>query len=345
MDDALSNLLHGVRPEGALFDRSALLPPWSLRFAQGTPLALLTVLSGEAWVMSDGHTPVRLTPCDVAIVTGPEPYTVADDPGTPPLARYDGVECTVLGPDGHPATTPAEAARAAAMCLAPDTAPDLSGAVPGPRPPGLADPADHADPAGTGTVLLKGVYRVRGSVSDRVLSALPRIALLPAVPEGCMPLEMIAQELRRNVPGQQVVLDRLLDLLLVTSLREWFALPGSGAPAWYRAHTDPLVGHALRLMHGDPAHPWTVASLAGAAGASRARFAHRFTELVGRSPMAYLTEWRICWAADLLARTDSTVDAVSRQVGYSNAYALSVAFKRIRGVRPSEHRALARTGA
>ncbi|WP_197363264.1 cupin domain-containing protein, partial [Streptomyces clavuligerus] len=200
-----------------------------------------------------------------------------------------------------------------------------------------------ADTAGT-TVLLKGVYQVEGSVSDRVLTALPRVALVPSVPEGCPPLAMIAQELARDIPGRQVILDRLLDLLLVTSLREWFALPGSDAPAWYRAHGDPQVGRALKLMHGDPARPWTVASLAAAVGASRARFAHRFTELVGQSPMAYLTEWRICRAADLLARTDATVDAVSRQVGYSNAYALSVAFKRTRGVRPSEHRALARAG-
>ncbi|GAA2436832.1 hypothetical protein GCM10010405_20080 [Streptomyces macrosporus] len=58
--------------------------------------------------------------------------------------------------------------------------------------------------------------------------------------------------------------------------------------------------------------------------------------------MAYLTEYRIRRAADLLARTGATVGADSRRVGYSDAYALSAAFKRTLGVRPSEHRAMAR---
>ncbi|MEV0698854.1 helix-turn-helix transcriptional regulator [Saccharopolyspora sp. NPDC050389] len=82
-----------------------------------------------------------------------------------------------------------------------------------------------------------------------------------------------------------------------------------------------------------------MAKLAAEAGMSRATFAQRFRRLVGQPPMAYLAEWRICQAADLLARTDATVDAIARQVGYSNAYALSVAFKRSLGIRPSEHRA------
>ncbi|MFB9534138.1 helix-turn-helix domain-containing protein [Nonomuraea roseola] len=113
-------------------------------------------------------------------------------------------------------------------------------------------------------------------------------------------------------------------------------------PAWYRAHGDPLVGPALRLIHEHPAHPWTVAELARQAGASRATFAQRFNELVGQPPTAYLTEWRICQACDLLTSTDSTVEAIAHLVGYSDAYALSVAFKRVLGVRPSEHRAAGR---
>ncbi|NEC24913.1 helix-turn-helix transcriptional regulator, partial [Streptomyces parvus] len=74
------------------------------------------------------------------------------------------------------------------------------------------------------------------------------------------------------------------------------------------------------------------------AGASRAAFARRFTELVGQPPMAYLAGWRIGLAAELLRDTDLTVEAVARRVGYSGAFALSAAFKRVRGSRPSEHR-------
>ncbi len=44
-------------------------------------------------------------------------------------------------------------------------------------------------------------------------------------------------------------------------------------------------------------------------------------------------------AADLLLNTDATVAAVSREVGYDDAFAFSVAFKRVRGVSPSAWRA------
>ncbi|MFJ4973450.1 cupin domain-containing protein [Streptomyces sp. NPDC088755] len=312
MDDVLSGLLQDVCAQGALFDQSVVNPPWSLRFLDQAPLSLLTMLSGDAWLTPDDGAPMLLRQGDVAIVVGPEPYTVADAPDTPALALLDDDGWTT--PDGMPAS---------------------EGALPmyGPGEPDTTD----AD-----AVLLKSTYPVRGNVSERVLTALPRLVLVPAAPDGCLPLTMIEKELRKDTPGRQVVLDRLLDLLLLSSLREWFELPQAQAPAWYRAHHDPVVGQALKLIHGDPARPWTVASLAAEAGISRARFAQRFNDIVGQPPMAYLTEWRICRAADLLARTDATLETVSRQVGYTNAYALSVAFKRTLGIRPTEHRASAR---
>jgi transcriptional regulator GlxA family with amidase domain len=84
-----------------------------------------------------------------------------------------------------------------------------------------------------------------------------------------------------------------------------------------------------------------VAELATKVGVSRAALARRFTAMVGEPPMAYLTSWRIALAADLLTTTDQTVATIAREVGYANAFALSVAFTRVRGVRPSEHRASA----
>lgn len=285
-----------------------------MRFLEATPLALLTMLSGDAWVVRDGVEPVPLAQGDVAIVVGPAPYTVADAPDTAPHALvHEGYRCTT-----------------------PEGALDF-----GDLPMCGLEPVPGRDD-GTGVVLLRGTYQLHGSVSQRVLTALPPIARLPAAPEGCPPLDMIQREIGRDAPGRQVVLDRLLDLLLVTSMRDWFELPHAHAPAWYRAYQDPVVGRALKLIHGDPARAWTVAGLAAEVGLSRARFARRFSDLVGQSPMAYLTDWRICWAADLLAETDETVAAVSRKVGYANAYALSVAFKRTMGLRPTEHRALAR---
>jgi AraC-like DNA-binding protein len=71
---------------------------------------------------------------------------------------------------------------------------------------------------------------------------------------------------------------------------------------------------------------------------SRATLARRFAEVVGQPPMEFLTEWRLTLAADLILDPRETVGSVARAVGYSSPYALSAAFKRVRGVSPHEHR-------
>ncbi len=122
-------------------------------------------------------------------------------------------------------------------------------------------------------------------------------------------------------------------------LRAWFATADAQTPAWYKAHDDPIIGHAMKLLHNNPAHPWTLAALADAAGVSRATFARRFHDLVGEPPMAFLTGWRLALAADLLRETDATIASIAQQVGYGSSFALSAAFKRVRGLSPQQYRA------
>ena len=124
-------------------------------------------------------------------------------------------------------------------------------------------------------------------------------------------MPLLAAEIVKDEPGQEAVLDRLLDLLLIAVLRAWFARPGREAPAWYRAHGDPVVGRALRLLHHDPATRGRWPRWPAAAGVSRAALARRFTELVGEPPMTFLTGWRLALAADLLREPDATVGAVA----------------------------------
>lgn len=306
--DALAGLLEGPRARGAFLLRMLMEPPWSVRVEDRAPLCLMCVTRGEAWIVPDTGHPVLLRPGDVAVVRGPEPYLAADTPTTPPYALIGpGATCTTL--HGEP--------LAESMDL-------------GVRTWGN-------DPDGT-TSMLIGTYQMEGEVSRRLLDALPALLHLPADAWNCPLMPMLDEEISRDEPGQSVVLDRVLDLLLVAAVRAWFSRPGAEAPAWYRAMGDPVIGRALRLMQNDPAHPWTVASLAAKCGVSRAGLARRFTGLVGEPPMAYLTGWRLALAADLLRDTDATVDAVARKVGYSGSFALSAAFKRVRGIGPQEHR-------
>jgi AraC-like DNA-binding protein len=67
-------------------------------------------------------------------------------------------------------------------------------------------------------------------------------------------------------------------------------------------------------------------------------FTARFAELVGTPPLAYLTELRLSTAADRLLEPGATIGAVAHEVGYSTPYALSTAFKRVRGVSPKTYR-------
>ncbi|MER6912022.1 AraC family transcriptional regulator [Streptomyces sp. NPDC000594] len=306
--DALAGLLDGPRARDAFLLQMVMEPPWSVRVEDEAPLTLLCVTSGEAWIVPGSGAPVRLLVDEVAIVRGPAPYTVADSPTTVPQV--------VAGPGG--------------TCHDPLGAPLMRSMGQGVRRWGN-------DPDGSTEVYI-GTYAMRGEVSGRLLDALPGLVHLSADAWQCPLMPFLREEMGRDEPGQRAMLDRMLDLVLITALRSWFARPEADTPGWYRALGDPVVGPALRLMREAPAHPWTVASLAAGAGVSRAGFARRFPELVGEPPMSWLTRHRLDLAADLLRETDATVDAVARRVGYSGSFALSAAFKRVRGVSPQEYR-------
>jgi AraC-like DNA-binding protein len=306
--DALSGFLEGPRARSAFVLRSVLEPPWSLRIQDEAPLAVVAMVRDHAWIVPDNGPPERLGPGDVAIVRGPDHYTVADDAGTPPqIVIHPGQHCTTL--DGE--------SLAEAMHLGVRT---WGNSIEG------------------STIVLTGTYQTDGEISRRLVDALPPLAVL-RIDHWVSPLvPLLATEIVKEEPGQQVVLDRLLDLLLVAALRAWFGRPDGHPPAWYRANGDPVVGPALRLMQNDPAHPWTVATLAAAVGVSRASLARRFHQLVGEPPMTFLANWRMALAADLLRQPAAVVGAVARQVGYSSPFTFSTAFKRAYGVAPRAYR-------
>ena len=308
--DPLAALLDGPRAHGAFLLRSVLTPPWSLRIEDGAPLTVVAIVRGEAWIVPDDGEAVLMREGDIAIARGPDPYLVADDPATPPQALIlPGQECRT--PDGGHLTAIADVGVRT-----------WGHGVDGP------------------SVMLTGTYGMAGEVSKKLLAALPALIVLPAAEWASPLVPLLAEEIVKDVPGQEAVLDRLLDLLLIASLRTWFDRPGTDAPAWYRAHHDPVIGQALKLLQHQPAEPWTVAKLAANAGVSRAALARRFTETVGEPPMAYLAAWRLALAADLLRQhPDSTIGAVAHQVGYGSSFALSAAFKREFGVSPQQYRA------
>lgn len=310
--DVLDQLLEETRARGAVFRQALLDPPWGLRFESGAALTSVAMVRSDAWLVPDGAPAVRIGAGDIAIVNGPGPFTLVDRPGTGP-SHLVTADTYCAGTGG------VDLGRSLAL---------------GARACGVGFDAAAA--------VLSGAYGRTGGISERLRRALPPV--LVVADDACqLPLlGLIASETLHERRGQQVVLDRLLELLLVSALRSWFDRPGTEAPAWYRAIGDPVVDRALRLLHDAPEEPWTVAKLAAKCGVSRASLARRFTAEVGEPPMTYLTNWRIAWAADLLAGSDDTVGAIARRVGYGDVYALSAAFKRLRGLTPTEHRTTSR---
>jgi AraC-like DNA-binding protein len=133
------------------------------------------------------------------------------------------------------------------------------------------------------------------------------------------------------------VLDRLLDVLVVLGLRTGLAR-SANAPAWFRAAADSRLSRALQAMHGEPDKPWTVDELARLSNMSRATFARVFQEVLGESPMKYLTGWRMAVARDLLRTHDIPLTEVAERVGYSSLYAFATAFRRHHGQPPGRWR-------
>ncbi|MGQ0642925.1 MAG: AraC family transcriptional regulator [Gemmatimonadaceae bacterium] len=309
--DALAVLLDGPRARGAFLLRSLWTPPWSVHVQDRAPLTLVAIVRGDVCLIraSARNTSKvsRLKSGDVAIIRGTAPYTVADSPTTAIQAViHSGQRCTT--PDGR------DLAHATELGL-----------------------RTWGNSSNGSTEMLVGTYRMHGDISRRLLEVLPNVVVLRDASD--IPfVALLVSEMGKNEPGQDVVLDRLLDVLLVAVLRKWFSRPDAKAPGWYRALADPVVGRALRIMHKHPADPWTVATLAAAVGASRALLARRFTEQVGEPPMTYLTGWRLALAGDLLREPDATIGSVAEKVGYSSAFALSAAFKRAYGVSPQQHR-------
>ena len=193
------------------------------------------------------------------------------------------------------------------------------------------------------TVFLCGAYEFAGDVGGRLVQSLPPLVRLRYV--AGEPLQqviaLLSQELKEPAPGQQTVLDRLLDVVLVHSLRAAFR-ENANSPRWFHASNDPRLDAALRAMHGDPAHLWTVPELASFSGLSRAAFARAFQHALGQAPMQYLTEWRMTIARDHLRFSDLTLTQIADSVGYSSPYAFAAAFNRHHGVPPGRWRSAQR---
>jgi AraC-like DNA-binding protein len=192
---------------------------------------------------------------------------------------------------------------------------------------------------GASTTVICGVVRFDHPAADRLIQQLPGVIMvdawsLPELEWVQSALRFMATEARELRPGGETVITRLADILVIQAIRAWIATDSAAQIGWLGALRDKQIGHAIALVHREPARAWTVESLANEVAMSRSAFAARFTELVGEPAMHYVTRWRMHVALTWLKAEAAPVSEMASRLGYESEAAFSRAFKRFLGFSP-----------
>lgn len=301
--DPVTDVFTAMRVDSVVYGRIELTTPWALRFERGDYACFGTLARGNAWLTVEGiDKPIPLAGGDCfCLFAQAHVHTLGDHPGTPATDMQEVVR-----------TKNGNAIRFG------------GGGVP--------------------TTIIGGKLSFDAASSKPLTDLLPPFILVESGRARTLPLhqtlELFAAEAAQSSVGAHLVLKRVADILLLQLIREHISSNACCQTGWLRALSDPRIGAVLRSMHEKIEHSWTVAELASAASMSRSAFALRFREIVGETPLDYLTRWRIYKAAVLLRDGEKTLTEIANTVGYSDG-SFSKTFKRIVGVTPGEYR---RTG-
>lgn len=313
--DALSDLLHAVKLNGALFLEGRFTAPWCVEsHSGGESHGLFGGLDHIVFfhIITEGR-------CKVRLATGGEALEAAA--GDLILMPQDdthllGSDLQLAPVDGHSLVRPA--------------------------PPGGMFTMGYGG-GGEETRLMCGFLSCDRQLSRPLLDALPRLVRVPLGdgPGAAWLMSLLrrgAQENSAPGPGSGTLLAKLAELLFVEAMRRYIDALPEQQTGWLAGMRDRHVGRALSLIHGRPAHDWTVDELAERVGLSRSALAQRFVNLLGAPPMQYLTRWRLVLAAAALRSGNRTIARVAEESGYESESAFNRAFKREFGMPPAAWR-------
>jgi AraC-like DNA-binding protein len=314
MTDALSQTLRVVQLVGAIFINARFTAPWCYQSPSAASAAPLLepgaekvvifhlVTAGECYVELGEALPLKLIAGDVVVFPQGHAHRMTSAPGLPPVQgkRLDAVLAR------RPRQIDYGGGGAATRLIC----------------------GYLACSARLARMLLAGLppvvrVNVRGSNAGAWLEASVRYAL---------------EEARSPRPGGAGVLAKLAEVLFIEVLRLYMHEQDAGHTGWLAAVNDRIVGAALNALHRQPAHAWTLEELAHTAGASRSVLAERFQQLVGSSPIQYLTQWRMLLASNLLCGSNASLASIAQEVGYQTDSAFSRAFRREFGAPPAAWR-------
>jgi AraC-like DNA-binding protein len=314
--DAFSEILSGVKLNGAVFFSAEFSAPWgflspgsnAMAMALGLNPAHLVIyhflIEGEAVVEVGEGRRVELRPGDVVVVPHGDSHHMSSSTGvTGPFPNY-GISAKVDSRDLTPLRAGGGGEVTRFVCGYMTCDPYLS------RPilSGLPD-----------------VFKVNIR-SDRSGKWLEHSIL------------HLVEEAGSGQVGSDAMLAKLSEALFVDTLRRYVAGLPEQEMGWLAGARDPIVGKSLGLLHSRIAHPWTIAGLADEVGISRSALVERFTRYLAEPPMTYLTRWRLQVAARSLEGTSRGVAEIAAEVGYESEAAFNRAFKREFGRPPGRYR-------
>lgn len=254
------------------------------------------VVEGSAWLsLLEEDMPVRLDEGDIALIPNGAAHWIADDPETERVPSDEATEALEAG------------------------SPLFQG-------------------ASTQCRLVCGLFRFDIEEPHPLMASLPGLLIWKAESTARdawvqQVIKALYDELGAERPGSDAIADRICEVLLVHLLRRYENL--AGAPeGFFRALQAPSIVNALNAFHAEPEKEWTLHSLARVAGVSRSVFAERFRDLVGVTPMSYITSWRMQKARGLLLHQNVPIKDVAERVGYSSTASFSRAYKRVFGDTP-----------
>jgi len=295
--DPLSDVLSLLKPRTYVSGGFDVGGDWAIQFPQKDGIKCYAIVSGACWLSVEG------VPDAVHLQTG---------------------DCFLL-PTGRP------------LCLASDmalTPIDASTFYASGRNGGIV-----SFNGGGNCLIVGGHFTLTGGHAHTLLGALPPIVHLQTESDKAAlrwSLERMRQELREQRAGGVLVTQQLAYMMLVQALRLHLE-GGGGGVGWMFALADKQLSLAMNAMHENPAHRWTLQSLAERSGMSRTIFTLRFKKIVGSSPMEYLTRWRMLLAGDRLQHTADAVSEIALSLGYESESAFSKAFKRVMGCSPRQY--------
>lgn len=203
----------------------------------------------------------------------------------------------------------------------------------------------HPDTTGqpVGTSLICGAFLLHHTEFNPLLSALPSVLQASLAHTGELHnlsgvARLLTDEIKRNVIGTTYVIERLLEVLFAEAVRAHIETAPKQKLGWFRGLKDPIVGRALVAIHAKPEEDWSVNKLADKVSMSPSRFAARFSQAMGDSPMSYVAKWRMNVACRKLATSRTAIEKIADEVGYESHAAFNRAFKKLVGLPPAAWR-------